>query len=197
MRAQPTESDAGRAPAADGIARCLGEQDLAAVGRRADASHGIHGQPHVARVGEGRAPAVQPRAETDLDAVRPRPALHRALHPERGLEGGGRPLEDAEELVSARVDLASLAFLDRGADETAHLGEQRASLACAWTWPRSRSFSTASWTAAVTVRTRSGFASTARSWTRAVMGRPCRSSNVTARSPPSVGKVAGFPAPSR
>src|SRR5437773_2598996 len=61
------------------------------------------------------------------------------------------------------------------------VGSVRTSLARASTWPRSRSFSTASLTAAVTVFTRSGLSRTARSCTRAVIGWPWRSRRVTTR----------------
>src|SRR5215510_9491388 len=125
MRAQPAESDAGGPPATSGVTRRLGEHDLAPVGRRADAGDSVHDQANVASVGERGAAAVKPCAETHLDAIRPRPPLDRALHPHGRLEGGRRALEDGEELVAARIDLASLASLHRGADETAHLGEER------------------------------------------------------------------------
>src|SRR5688500_7118285 len=83
-----------------------GHADLFAVGRGADACRRVHGKADVSGIRERRATAVDADADTHLDAVAPRIAPELALDCDGGLEGGGRLLEDGEELVGTRVDLA-------------------------------------------------------------------------------------------
>ena len=131
--AQPLEPPAAEAPQPQRRRQRLGERgarrrrqdDLPAVRAVTDARRGVDGEADVAGLGQRRAAAVDPRADADVDAVRPRACGHRALDLDRGRERGGRVLEHGEELVAARVDLVPAGLADRAAQHTPHGRDER------------------------------------------------------------------------
>src|SRR5262245_12056779 len=113
MPAEAAEGDAGRR-SADGGLRVARHDDLSPASRGADPRRGVHGEADVADVGQCRAPAVNPDPHPYLEILGPRALTERLPNSRRRLHGRGGPLEDREELVGARVDLAPRAPQDRG-----------------------------------------------------------------------------------
>ena len=66
---QIPEPEPARRRMLDRAAGCPRHQDLPAVPGRADPGGGMHRQPDIACVGQGRLAAVDPDANADLDAV--------------------------------------------------------------------------------------------------------------------------------
>src|SRR6185295_10787031 len=66
MSTETAEPDAGRGRCPDRCSDRGGNDDLASVGRRADASRGVNGQTDVPDVGQCRAPAMDPDPDAHL-----------------------------------------------------------------------------------------------------------------------------------
>jgi len=77
------------------------------MGRRADAGRGMDGQADVPDIRECRVAAVNPDPHPHLQIIGPGAAAERPLDGHRRLDRRRGAIEDREELVSARIDLAA------------------------------------------------------------------------------------------
>src|SRR6266540_6418310 len=107
MRAQAPEADAGRPGPTHSLAGRGREQNLAAVGHRADAGDGVNGEPDVPGIREGGTSGMNADTDLDLDLVGPSPRPRRPCDRQSGLERLRRPIEDREEFVRASIDLSA------------------------------------------------------------------------------------------
>src|SRR4029450_2442487 len=107
MAPQAANRDAPQRRPTDRGARGGGHDDLAAVGRRTEARCRVDGEADVAGLRQRRVAAVDADPNSYLQPVGPFAGGEVALDGHRRLDGGAGALEDREELVGARVDLAA------------------------------------------------------------------------------------------
>jgi hypothetical protein len=113
MQTQVLESKANRLRPGNRLPHRARQQDLAAMARKAYPGRRVDGQPHVPRIGQGRAAGVQADSDSDWKAVRPVSGVNLPLDGECRLEAGGRLLEDGEHLVRPGIDFAAAMLADR------------------------------------------------------------------------------------
>ena len=139
MPAEAEQRDAGPEVGGDERANRVGDDDLAAVGRRGDPRRAMDVQPHQARRRFGRLAGVEAHAHVDLDARRPRLRGERTLCLDGRHDGLDRAVEHDEERVALGRLLAS-AVGDEGRAEQLRLALQ--DRACT---PRCRATRAAAW----------------------------------------------------
>ena len=105
MSAEAAEADALRRRWPDGGPGVAGDDDLLAVGRRADARRGVHGQPDVPDIGQRRAAAVNPRPDADVEITGPCPLAERTLDGHRRVDGAAGRSKTAK-YSSARASIS-------------------------------------------------------------------------------------------
>src|SRR2546423_11207359 len=107
MSTEIMEPDAGGCGGPDRCPGRGGNDDLASVGCRADASGGVNGQADVPGVRQCRTAAMDADTDPDLQIVGPGPVAELALDRHRCFDSGRGPLEHGKELVGPSVDLAA------------------------------------------------------------------------------------------
>src|SRR5689334_25007442 len=113
MPAETPEPHAGRRRGGRGRAGSRGHEDLTTVRRRAHTRRRVHGEPDVPGLRQRRTTAVD--ADANANLRRGGRAVRAGSPGQLALDGHGRldrvcdTLEDGEELVGPRVDLASAA----------------------------------------------------------------------------------------
>jgi hypothetical protein len=108
VKAKVSEADTGRLSHQHGVTGLGGKNDLATPSREADASGGVDDHADISGVGEGGPAAVQADPDAQLHVIRPGPREHAPLHGQRSVEGGLGAAENSEQLVGARVNLATV-----------------------------------------------------------------------------------------
>src|SRR2546428_13541204 len=124
MPAQAAEAQTGRHRSSDGSRGLAGHDDLTPMGRGADTSDGVDGQPDVPEIGEDGAAAVDPDANPHGEIVAPGPFAERPLDGRCRLDGVDGALEDGEELAAADVELAAACAKDRRTQRASDAAEQ-------------------------------------------------------------------------
>src|SRR5207253_6103922 len=105
----------------DGGLRPAGDNDLAAVGRRADPSSGMDRQPDVPRLGHRGAAAVDADAHPAPQIVWPRSLAQRALEADGRLDRRDNAFEDSEEFVGMGIDRAATGSKHGPTDDASHV----------------------------------------------------------------------------
>src|SRR5713226_9057780 len=105
MQAEIPEANAGDLRAFNRVAGRAREHYLPTVGCEADPSRSVNGDAHISCVAQSGTPGVQADPDPDPQVVRPDRPENFALNGKRGVQSGGRLLEDREQLVAAGVDL--------------------------------------------------------------------------------------------
>ena len=132
--ASPRSSDARalRKVVPDQRPRRLGEEDLAAVARRADPGCADDVEPEVPLLADRGLAGVQPHPHPHRRAVGPLVGLERALGRDRGANGIAGAPERVEERIALRVDLRAAVRGERLADDppvvARHIGVRVAEL---------------------------------------------------------------------
>ena len=123
--AETPQADPVRERVEDSGANGRGHHGLAAVRGEADARGGVHREAHVAGIRELGAPAVQADPQEHVARRGPTAGLHRPVDRERGVQRRGGAFEDREDVVAARGRHVAARLAHRGADQAAHVAEQR------------------------------------------------------------------------
>jgi hypothetical protein len=106
------------------VTRRPGQHDLAAVGGEADPSRYVDGKTNVARIGQQRTSRMQADPDSDARILRPGADENLPLDCDGGVKSRLRLLEDCEQLVGARINLATAWPPNDGAEERPDIGQQ-------------------------------------------------------------------------
>jgi hypothetical protein len=106
--------------------RRLGDKDLAAMGRRADARRTMDGKTRVPAILSRNLAGVEAHPDLDLDTVGPGMGTKRELTLDRGQQRLARACERDEERIALRVDLVTVVSLEGPPEHALMVAEDRA-----------------------------------------------------------------------
>ena len=117
VRAQVAQFDAGKLVVLQQRNRCLREQHLATVTRRANPGGPVHAESEVAVLRDRRFARVHSHAHAQVGAIRPLVRGEGALRVRRRRDRILRSAERDEERIALRIDLLPVVFLERRAQD--------------------------------------------------------------------------------